>query len=369
MGFGLFVPEFRSEFSMSSSAVGFVSSLGFLGFFIGLLVAQALLARRGPGFPVVVGLACATAGMGLIAMAPGLPVLAFGVFLAASSAGLAWTPFNDAVHRKVDDWDRPTALSAVSTGTGVGIAMAGFIALGMHLWGLPWRFSWAVFVAAGVAALLVNALALRKVEKADDNGPGNGWRDLLRAAAIPLFVIGLVFGATTAIYISFAADHMVTSGGVPGLPVAATPALVYICYGLVGLTGLLTGRIKEAIGLPLLLRLLMLAGALSVALVAVAPDSWAGLVLSAGLQGVYLMMISAVLAFWSERLFPSLPSLGFTAVLLAAAAGNVLGPLVAGMVSDALGARAMFLGAAVLPALTAVLLRDRHARERPVATA
>jgi predicted MFS family arabinose efflux permease len=207
------------------------------------------------------------------------------------------------------------------------------------------------------------------VEKAGDTGPENAWRALVHAAALPLFLIGFAFGTTTAIYISFVADRMVTVGGVPGLPVAATPALVYICYGLIGLSGLLTGRIKAMIGLPWLLRLLMAAGALSLVLVAITPGTWAGLVLSAGLQGVHLMMVSAVLAFWSERLFPALPSLSFTAVLLAAAAGNVLGPLAAGLASDAMGARAMFLGAAVLPALTALFLRDRHAHERPAAMA
>ena len=186
---------------------------------------------------------------------------------------------------------------------------------------------------------------------------------------MPLFTIGFVYGTTSAIYISFAADHMVASGGVPGVPVGATPALVYICYGIFGLAGLLTGRVKAMIGLPWLLRLLMLAGAVSLALAAMAPDGWAGLVTSAGLQGVHVMMTSAVLAFWSERLFPALPSLSFTAALLATASGSVLGPAAAGVVSDAVGPAAMFLGAAVLPALTALCLRDRHARERAVDSA
>ena len=43
MGFGLFVPEFKSTFAISAPMVGLVSSLGFAGFFIGLLVAQFLL--------------------------------------------------------------------------------------------------------------------------------------------------------------------------------------------------------------------------------------------------------------------------------------------------------------------------------------
>jgi 5,10-methylenetetrahydromethanopterin reductase len=114
MGFDLFVPEFRSAFSMSTSTVGLVSSFGLLGFLLGLLIAQALLARRGPEAPVPSGLIAATVGMGIVALEPNLFVLAIGVFLAASSAGFAWTPFYDAVHRKVRDVDRATALSEIS---------------------------------------------------------------------------------------------------------------------------------------------------------------------------------------------------------------------------------------------------------------
>jgi predicted MFS family arabinose efflux permease len=305
--------------------------------------------------------------MMVVALAPNLPALAIGVFLAASSAGLAWTPFNDAVHRKVRDEDRPTALSVITSGTGVGIALAGLAALAMVLGGISWRFCWALFAVASAAALLGNWLALRDVGK-DPGGTQKGWRDLAHTAAIPLLVIGFAYGTTSAIYITFAADHMVAAGGAPGVPVETTPALVFICYGLFGLAGLLTGRVKSMIGLPVFLRLLMLAGALSVALVAIAPNSWAGVAFSAGLQGLHVMMTSAVLAFWSERRFPSLPSLSFTAALLAAAAGSVVGPAAAGAVSGALGAEAMFLGTAALPAVTALLLRDRHTRERPAGT-
>ncbi|MDF0601085.1 MFS transporter [Psychromarinibacter sp. C21-152] len=369
MGFGLFVPEFRSAFSMSTTAVGFVSSLGFVGFFLALLAAQRLLVRRGPECPVLAGLAAATAGMGLVAIAPNAAVLALGVFLAASSAGFAWTPFNDAVHRKIRDADRPAALSEISTGTTVGVAAAGLAALAMVLLGLSWRVCWGVFAAASGIALLANWAALRPVERSPEGTPRRAWRALIHVAAIPLVVVAFVYGTTSAIYISFAADRMVERGGVPGIATAATPALVFILYGVFGLSGLMTGRAKEALGLPWLLRLLMLAGAVSAALVAVLPGHWAGLVPSAGLQGVHVMMTSAVLAFWSERLFPTLPALSFTAALLATAAGSVIGPAVAGMASDAVGARAMFLGTALLPAATALLLRGRHAQERPARTA
>ncbi|MCB8838272.1 MFS transporter [Aurantimonas sp. VKM B-3413] len=369
MGFGLFVPEFRSAFSMSSSTVGLVSSLGFFGFFVGLLIAQAMLTRRGPEVPVLAGLVAATVGMATVAASPNLTVLAIGVLLTASSAGFAWTPFNDAVHRKVRDIDRPSALSEISTGTSVGIAAAGAAALVMVLTGVSWRYCWALFALAGALALAGNWAALRKVERSPEATPKDGWRDLLHLAVLPLYAIAFVYGTTSAIYISFAADRVREAGGVPGVPVAMAPSLIFIFYGVFGLAGLMTKRVKSAIGLPWLLRALMAAGALSVVLMAILPSRWVGLVPSAGLQGIYVMMTSAVLAFWSERRFPALPSLSFTAALLAMAAGSVIGPAIAGLAADAFGTAAMLLAAAALPAATALLLRDQHAQERPVAEA
>lgn len=369
MGFGLFVPELRAEFGMSTSAVGFVSSLGFFGFFLGLLMAQALLMRRGPAAPVLTGLTAATLGMGIVALSPNVAVLAIGVFLAASSAGFAWTPFNDAVHRKVCDVDRPAALSRISTGTSLGVLAAGLAALVMVLAGQSWRLCWAFFTLASAGALIANSAALWRVEKAPGGIPPQAWRDVLRIAAVPLFVVAFVYGTTSAVYISFAADHMQAAGVAAGRSGAATPALVFVFFGLFGLAGLLAARVKAAMGLPWLLRLLMLAGALSVALAAIGAGSWVALVPSAGLMGLHVMMTSAVLAFWSERLFPALPSLSFTAALLAMAAGSVLGPAVAGVVADAVGTGAMFLGTAALPATFALLLRDRDIQEDQVQAA
>ena len=365
MGFGLFVPEFRSEFAMSTTAIGFVSSLGFFGFFLGLIIAQALLVRRGPVAPVVIGLSAATTGLAMVALAPGLGFLAAGVFLAASSAGFAWTPFNDAVHRKVYDNDRPAALSRISTGTSIGIAGAGIAALIMLLTGMSWRVCWGFFALASAVALIGNHLLLHDVEP--DRGPSafGGWRTLLHREAHPLYGVAFVYGTISAIFIAFAGDHLQKYGGAPGLPAEATPALVFIIYGLFGLTGLATGRVKAMVGLPWLIRFMMLAGALSLGFAAFLPGSWAGLVASAGLQGLHVMMTSAMLAFWSERLFPQMPARGFTAALLAAAAGSVLGPALAGMIAEAVTPWVMFVGVAALPLIAILALRERHICERP----
>lgn len=363
MGFGLFLPEFRSVFSVSTQTAGVISSLGFFGFLAGLLVSQVATNRQGPRLPVAAGLAAATAGMAIVAAAPNLPVLALGVLLAMSSAGFSWTPFNNAVHRMIEEGPRPTALSLVSTGTSLGVAAAGAAALLMTLGGISWRLCWAAFAVVSAVALAGNWRALREVAGSPGPSPSQPWGALFCPAAIPLFGVGLCFGVTSTVFISFATDRVAAAGGVAGLPPNLAGAVVFMSYGVFGLLGLTTGRLKTLTGLPWLLRLLLLAAALSLALIALTPTSWPGVVVSAGLQGINVMMTSAVLAFWSDRLFPALPSQSFTAVLVAVAAGSVLGPAVAGFASDAFGAAPMFLGVAAIAAGTAAAFRDRHIQE------
>jgi len=366
MGFGLFLPEFREAFALSTGMAGLVASLGFLGMLLGLVAAYATLALVGPRAPVLLGLGLATLGTGLVATAASLPALALGIVLAMTSAGFAWSPFNNIVNRRLPDGARPSALAVISTGTSLGIAAAGATALAVRLTGLPWQAAWAGFALAGALAGLGNVAALREPSgPLGASRPRQPWATLLHGSAMPLYAIALSFGTTTAIYLSFAADRIEQAGGLAHLPAGSAPAILFLCFGLVGLVGLATGRIKDMIGLSALLRGLLAGSALSLGLIALAPASWPGVILSAGLQGAFVMMMSAILAFWSERLFPQMAARSFTAALIAVAAGSVIGPVTAGVIADAAGAEAMFLTAAALSAATLPVILPRFVQERP----
>lgn len=369
MGFGLFLSEFRSAFSISTDTAGVVSGMGFLGMLTGLIVAYAMTARHGPRLPVLCGLLAATLGMATVALAPNLPVLAAGVFLAMSSTGFAWSPFNNAVRRQVTDEASVTALSIISAGTGLGIAAAGATALLLGLGDMPWRIGWATFSLAAGLALAGNIVALRDVAGHSGLPATEPWDALLCRPALPLYGIALSYGITTAIYISFATDRAEGAGGLAFVPEGLTPAVMFLALGLFGLVGLFTGRAKQAVGLAGLIRCLMLAAAVSHALVALLPTSAAGLLLSTALQGAFVMMMSAIFSFWSERLFPLLPALSFTAVLIAVAAGSVIGPVAAGFMAGTYGPEAMFLATGGVSALTAAGIASGQIRERAAAPA
>jgi predicted MFS family arabinose efflux permease len=361
MGYGLFLPQLRAEFGFSTSTAGLVASAGFVAFLAALPVTAVMVHRIGPRIPVVLAGVSATAGFVLIATATDLAALTLGVIIAGTSAGLCWSPFNDAGERVAAPHERGTILSIIATGTAVGVALAGVLSLGVTRGLLPWPAAWWAFAVAAAAASL---MAMAGVPGGDGRKPAvwPSFDGLIGGKALALHAIALVFGATNAIFISFTADRIVHAGGLPDLSPGDAPAVVFVSYGVVGLLGLLTGRLELRAGLEALIRTIFAAAALSMVLVAAAPTSWPGVVIASGLHGAALMAVSAVISFWSLRLFPGRGTLGFTTALISLAAGSVLGPAVAGFASELVGPAAMFMSAAAPSLLICLCPRPIVAR-------
>lgn len=336
MGFGLFLPTFRSAFDLSTSQAGLVACGGFLAFLVALPVTAWLTMRFGQRAPVFSGALAAIVGFVLVATAADPVVLAIGIAVAGTSAGFCWAPFNDAAERVLPPERRPGTLSAVATGTTLGVAAAGGLALAVSADAMDWRAAWAIFALVAVIMALGVTMGMPA---------GRGWRgpdtdadetvaapNMLHPRRFPLYATALIFGATNAAYISFAADRITTAGGLPDIAGRADTgaAVLFMAYGLFGLLGLATGWMERRIGLAWLIALIFTAFAGSLALVGLAPGSVPGVVASAGLHGAAVMMISAVLSMWTLRLFPGRASIGFTAALVAVALGSVLGPALAG---------------------------------------
>jgi predicted MFS family arabinose efflux permease len=358
MGFGLFLPTFREAFGLSTTEAGWIASSAFFAFLLALPVTAWLGGRVGQRLPVVLGALSATVGFVAVATASGKAGLAVGVALAGASAGCCWAPFNDAAERVVPGAARPGALSAVSTGTTLGVAAAAALFLVVTFGAFDWRLAWGVFALVGIVAALLAGWGLPG-GRARASADASGRPRLFRREVVPLYAAAACFGLSNAVYLAFAADHVVAAGGLAGLADRAAGAVIFLGYGLFGIVGLATGRIEARLGIVPLLGAIFAAFAASLVLVALAPDAWATVLVSAGLHGAAVMTISAVLSFWTLRLFPGRGSLGFTAALVAVALGSVLGPALAGTLADVAGLTTAFLVTATAPLAATMVLAGR----------
>lgn len=348
-GYGLFVPVFRDEFSLTTEELGFIASASYVSYLLAMGTAGLTAARVGPMVPVVIGGLCAGIGMVFIALSNSVPVLTIGVLLASTSAGWSWAPFSDAVARMVAREKQSRALSLISSGTTFGLVVAGPVAL---LTGASWRAAWVAFAGVALASTVWNLWLLPKGRHRGfaDGRARPGWRWFVNRQSLPLFALAFSYGLIAAFYFTYAVD-LVSANGLP----AAWGPLFWTLVGVAGVSGVFGGDLAARFGLGRVLPLTLIALGASICLLALAPGSWIVVVFSAVLFGASYMPVAAFLAIWSQRVFSEQPSAGFSAALLFLATGSVLGPASLGLIAGAYGLGTAFLATAALAATSAVL--------------
>ena len=353
IAYGMFLPELRETFSLSAAAAGGIASAAYAGYIVTLLAASILTRAWGAKLPVLLGCCLASLGLAAVSWTTSPLVMMGGVVVAMAASGLSWTPYNAAVDRVVRRPKRAQVLSVVSTGTTLGIAFMAVVGLYAGFQDLSWRMAWAGFAALGLAAAAVNFVVLppslrlrprpahraaRPVQNAGGTkASGVPWRSLLVRGAVPLVALSFAQGVGSAVFSAFGVDWVREAGGLDGVSDRAVGALVFLAYGLLGVTGFLTAVLERRLGLKRLLAAIFAALATACALLALAPATWAGALGAAGLFGAGVMTVSVVFAMWSMRVFPALPVIGFTVAIVAFALGGVTGPAAAGMLVDAAG--------------------------------
>lgn len=165
---------------------------------------------------------------------------------------------------------------------------------------------------------------------------------------MPLFAVAFSFGVFSAFYYAFAVDHVSRSGGFPGV---AGP-LFFVILGIAGFVGLFTGDIISHFGLRWVLLIILVSQGASAFLLGTAPAWWPTMGVSAVLFGACVMLMSPLLATWSSWVFAGQPSTGFSATLVLAGAGSVLGPAALGTFAGYFGLGAAFLFAGAVSLLT-----------------
>ena len=236
VGLGLFMPQFADEFGLSVADGGHIASIAFSAFMVALPITAIFVFRLGPRTPVILACLMACAGSVLVATASNATMLTAGIVIAGSSAGLCWTPFNDAARHSLTEDRRNTALSIIATGTATGVVIAGVLSLFTGMGAIHWRHAWWAFAGIALLAAIVAWFGTPKLEQRQSM-KGFALSHFYGRKAWPLHTLALVFGATNAVFITFAAKRIADTGGLPSLVSDGASAVVFISYGILGLVG------------------------------------------------------------------------------------------------------------------------------------
>lgn len=334
--YGLFVPRFSETFGLTAVGTGVLGGLSTAGYGIGLLVSPATSRRSARGTVLLAG-ASATAGLALMAAAPGVVVFAAGIVLAGTGAGLVSPGVAQLIGRTVGSRVRGRAQTWANTGTGLGLAASAFT----PLLAFGWPAIWSAFAALGVAVTLLAWRTLPRTPATAPAAPGSA-----RGPA-PLVVNSVLIGVTSAPYWTFSTSR-VTEAGLS--PAAAT--WCWFTIGVAGLFGGLAGRAADRTGLRTANLTTWTLAAAGIALLALPRPGLPGALVSGALFGFTYMALTGLCILWAARLFPERPARGVTWSFAGLGAGQTAAAPLAGAAASGLGQAAVF-GVTGLVALTA----------------
>ncbi|MEM5583250.1 MFS transporter [Roseibium sp. AS2] len=357
--FGLFLPDIRQEFGLSSELIGLIAGLSYMGYLAATFTGSWLSTVFEPRLPILLGGIAATVGMGLIAWSPTPAVLAAGVFVAGTSPGLAYPPFSDVIVRHTEASRQNVVYAWINSGTGFGVAFAGPLALYA---GGDWRLAWLVFAALALAITFWNALALPRRNVHSETGPrAVPLRILMDRTARTLFVSAFLFGVVTAVYWTYAVELLTMLTGNP-----RDAVLFWIVLGIAGVTGCFAGGLVNRWGLGGTYRLLAILVGASVGTLPLLVETRIGIYLSAACFGAGFIVMTALLGMWSMRIFRAAPSVGFGFTFFLLSLGQGVGPVLSGFLIPVTGHSMLFFAAGLMCCgLAAVRISDAAAARLP----
>lgn len=358
-GYGLLLPDIQDNLRLTATTLGAIGTLAYAAYVVTTTLVSRCVARVGQRATVVAGGLLAVVGTIIIALAYGPVLLAVGVGTAGASAGLVQPPFADAVDR-LPATIRARTLATISCGTGWGVAIAAPIAIAV---GDEWRSAFLGFAACATASTLFAAYVLsrrrtrnRTVHPSAPGGPPPGSRGVPRPgrAVTPMLVGALLIGLGSAPFWTFAVDAVRYAG----LDQTAGRTLL----GVTGVASVLASGAADVIrqlGATWTFVLCALLEAAAIAAVGLAPNRVVVVLVAAAAFGAAYNMLVNVTVLWGTRLYPDQPSVGSATAVRAQAVGLLCGPLVGGVVADAIGLSATLFGGAAIVLLAALFAPRR----------
>lgn len=359
MGIGRFaytalLPPTQRALSMGDHAAGLLASVNLVGYLAGVLAARQFAAHARRGAVLRAGLAATVAATAAGALTSSFPAWMVLRGIAGIASGLVFVLASTAALEAA-----PALAGILFAGVGAGIALSGAVAA---LAPGPESFTWP-WLILGLAATLLAVAPWSTLATPGHASPappaGGGARPELGfarlAAAYFLEGFGYIVSGT------FAVAAVRRTPGLEGLA-----AWSWVLTGLAAApSAVLWSRLGARHGVRPVLALAYLLQAVGMALPSLSPSSAAAFA-GAALFGATFMGITTLALAAGRALAPAQAGRIIATLTAVYGVGQILGPLLAGAISERLGdPRPGVLGAAAAVAVGAALVATARPERRP----
>lgn len=322
--YGLLLPGISEDLDMTPSTSGFISSLFYFSYCFAIVIATVFTTEKGPRGMVLAAGASAFLGLVMMSVSPNVWFLGAGVLLAGASTGFVSPPYGAAISLWLKEKQQGKANTWINSGTSMGLALSGAGALFLAS---EWRLTYMIYAGIALIAFIWNAKMIPtlgpKPKIMFERGKFS-FRGV--EGAIPLVVCSTILGISTAAFWTFSVDFLSSTNQYSG----SETSLFWIIIGASGVLGGFSGALIEKLGLPFAYKWASLVIGASSLLLALFPEQWALVYLSAACFGSSYIFITGVLMVWGIRVFINNASLGIGTPFLLLALGQVLGSFFAG---------------------------------------
>lgn len=367
LAFGLILPPMRADLGLSYQQAGLLGTITAFGYLCFVLVGGIAAARWGARFTIMFGLVTVAAGFAGLSVASAYPMLLLLMALLGFGTAFSFAPMVSLLATWYPE-RRGLVIGCMTSGVGLGTLVVGLLVplLYESFGDDGWRLSWGSFAMAATAVAVLVVLFVRDPPK-DILGEGekppsaNKWQIYRDHRVLTVAVVYGIIGMTYIVQTVFMVSFMVESGH------AESTAGGYLALmGLLSLAaGPLWGWLSDYWGRGNALIASMTMVTLAMAL-PLASQSLLTFFLHYLLMGVSVNgMFALIQASATDQVAPRYIPIAFSFVTVFFAAGQLVGPALAGWVIDFSGDFRFAFGLTVAVLAMGVYLTLRIRRFTP----
>lgn len=337
--FGMILPNMQIDLDMNATQAGIVGSANFLGYFVGLFTVAYFYKKYGVAKLISRALWTQAASMILMAIAPSYIWAALSFIITGFFGALANIAVMTYIAQVVPSEIKGRATGIVVAGIGLSIIISGAVVPFVeYSFPVSWRISWSIFA---FMIMCIGFYTYRVLATFTPHASNQHVTDSLSLKNIftyfPFIITGILFfmfGMTAIMYMTFFVAAAVTQWQV-STEISGT------FWAILGVTSIFSGPIfgivSDRIGRYGTLGILFGLQAIAHCILSL-PVPSIFLLFSAGIFGFSTWAVPSIMATLSAELFgASHTARILSLVTLFFGVGQIVGPLAAGVVTDATG--------------------------------